>query len=269
MEEFSKYFKNNKELWDKKTSIHENSDFYDIPGFIGSGNSLHKIEESLLPDLNGKSVLHLQCHFGMDSISLQLKGADVTAVDLSSESIALANKLNEKMETSVHFVECNVYDTPQHVSGPFDIVFTSYGAICWLPDLKPWAEVIDKMLKPGGKLILVEFHPLMYMYDFASGEVLYHYFNRKVYEETNTGTYANTHANLRHKEYFWNHAISEVTRPLLGLNMEWLSFAEYDYSPYDCFENMEKRAENEYIYRGVSVSIPHIYSIVMSKKFDI
>jgi 2-polyprenyl-3-methyl-5-hydroxy-6-metoxy-1,4-benzoquinol methylase len=269
MSEYDKYFKTNKSLWDQKTAVHEKSDFYNLKSFLNNGNSLNTVEEELLGDVSMKKIIHLQCHFGMDSISLARKGATVTAIDLSSKSIVLAKSLNEKMHTSVRFIESNVYDIPDKVQETFDIVFTSYGALCWLPDLGIWAEIVEKLLKPGGKLVMVEFHPTLYLFDHSNNTISYDYFNRSVYEESTEGTYAETSSTIKHKEYFWNHSLAEVIQPLISRELKLDFFEEYDYSPYNCFENMVKRKKNEFVYRGISPVIPHIYSIVVSKKFDI
>ena len=269
MKSFSKYFKTNKSIWNLKTGIHEKSIFYDLEGFKKSGNSLNVIEEKLLGNVKNKSIIHLQCHFGMDSISLGRKGATVTAIDFSPKSIELANKLNREMDTSIQFIECNVYDTLEHVNSRFDIVFTSYGAICWLPDMPEWARVVDGLLNQGGKLILVEFHPTFYIFDFPNNKAGYDYFNNSVYEEISEGSYDEKKSGIRHKEYFWNHPLSDVIGSLLNQGLCLEVFEEFDFSPHDCFENMVERKKNEFVYRGVDVSIPHIYSIVMSKELDI
>ena len=155
----------NRRSWNDRTEIHIKSDFYDVDGFLKGKNSLKNIELNILGDLSNTSVLHLQCHFGQDSISLSRLGAEVVGVDLSDVAIAKARELAKQAHSTASFICSDVYDLPNHLDRQFDIVFTSYGTIGWLPDLDRWAKVISKFLKPGGRFIFVEFHPVVWMYD--------------------------------------------------------------------------------------------------------
>src|SRR5690606_19279998 len=127
-------------------------------------NTLPEIDIELLGNIKGRSVLHLQCHFGQDSLSMARMGAKVTGIDLSDKAIEEAQKINAVLNLNAKFICCNVYDTLDHINNQFDIVYTSYGVIGWLPDLDKWATIISKSLKPGGKLIFVEFHPVVWMF---------------------------------------------------------------------------------------------------------
>ena len=127
--------------------------------------SLNSIELDLLGDVKGKQILHLQCHFGQDSISLSRLGAKVTGMDLADKAIDAARQLSTKCATDTEFVLSDIYDLPNVLNKKYDIVYTSYGTIGWLPDLDQWAGVISHFLKPGGKFIFVEFHPFVWMYD--------------------------------------------------------------------------------------------------------
>ena len=138
------YIKINKESWNKRTDIHFNSDFYDNENFIKGQSSLNEIEIKLLGDIKGKSVLHLQCHFGQDSISLSRLGARTTGVDFSDKAIERARELTSLSNTETKFICCDIYDLAQHLDEKFDAVFTSYGAIGWLPDLDKWAEIVSR-----------------------------------------------------------------------------------------------------------------------------
>ncbi|HKK38655.1 MAG TPA: class I SAM-dependent methyltransferase, partial [Cryomorphaceae bacterium] len=149
----------NRQSWNDRVDSHLKSEFYDVEGFLKGQASLKEIELPLLGDVNGKSILHLQCHFGQDTLSLQRMGANCVGVDLSDKAIEAAQNLNEELGLNARFVACDVYEAPKHIDEKFDVVFTSYGTIGWLPDLDRWAEVIAHFLKPGGKLVFVEFHP--------------------------------------------------------------------------------------------------------------
>jgi len=163
---YKEYFKVNKDTWDKKVSIHTKSEFYDVEGFVNGKTSLNKYELEELGNVNGKSLLHLQCHFGQDTLSWSRLGATCTGIDLSSEGIKQAKLLNDKLGLNATFIESNLYDVPKNVIGKFDIVFASYGVIGWLPDLKTWGEIIASKLKTGGVFYLIEFHPIVWMFDF-------------------------------------------------------------------------------------------------------
>ncbi len=129
------YIAINRQSWNKKTDIHLDSAFYDMDGFRKGNTSLNDIELKLLGDLNGKSILHLQCHFGQDTISLSQLGAKAVGVDLSDNAIDNARKIAAEMNVDTTFICCDVYDLPNHLDQQFDVVFTSYGTIGWLPDL--------------------------------------------------------------------------------------------------------------------------------------
>ncbi|MGB1217717.1 MAG: class I SAM-dependent methyltransferase, partial [Saprospiraceae bacterium] len=185
----------NKKLWDAKTSHHVNSDFYKQKEFLEGECSLKEIELEELGDVNGKSLLHLQCHFGQDTISWARRGAESTGIDFSPKAIKKAREMNEQLNLDVKFIESDVMKLDKNLEGKFDIIFTSYGVIGWLPDLKPWAKIINYFLKPGGTFLIVEFHPTMWLFDWDTMDLAYHYFNvGKPDHEIEKGTYADTEA---------------------------------------------------------------------------
>src|SRR3954452_15106402 len=125
----------NRAHWDEATDVHVASDFYDVASFKAGTNRLHGIERAELGDVSGKSLLHLQCHFGLDSLSWARLGAQVTGIDFSANAIELARSLSEQTGIPARFIQTNIYDLPEVLSEQFDVVFTSYGVISWLPDL--------------------------------------------------------------------------------------------------------------------------------------
>ncbi|SRX74950.1 class I SAM-dependent methyltransferase [Aequorivita antarctica] len=238
-------FETNRKTWNTKAAIHFESDFYDMQNFRKGKTSLNKYEIEALGDISDKKLLHLQCHFGQDTLSFARMGAKCTGVDISDEGIMLAKQLNADLKLDVSFVCCNVLDTSEYVSEKFDIVFTSYGTIGWLPDLKPWAKMISERLKPGGFFYIVEFHPIAWMFDYTvSPPVMKYGYQQKeaIYEEYE-GTYANIDSEMVSKEYGWNHSLGEVITSLseAGLRIEYLK--EYDASPYDIFPKLVKNDE--------------------------
>ena len=188
------FFDTNKKFWDSRVEPHQKSDLYNMEAFMNGKSSLTEIERDAFGDVTGKTLLHLQCHFGQDTISWAKKGAIATGVDFSPNAIAKANELKGELGVEARFIESNVYDLPKNLEEKFDLVFTTYGATPWLPDLDKWAEVVVNHLKKGGLFYLAEFHPALFIFNFDNYKVEYSYFNSKdgkPYVEEVTGSYAN------------------------------------------------------------------------------
>ena len=183
------YLEINRKSWNSRVDVHLKSDFYDVKGFLEGESSLNDIELGLLGDIKGKSILHLQCQFGQDTISLGRLGANVTGVDLSDKAIDNAKILAKKANVNATFICCDIYDLPTYLNEQFDIVFTSYGVIGWLPDMGKWAKIISNYLKPNGKFIFVEFHPILWVFDDDFKRIEYNYFNSGAIREIQDGTY--------------------------------------------------------------------------------
>jgi 2-polyprenyl-3-methyl-5-hydroxy-6-metoxy-1,4-benzoquinol methylase len=173
MNNYQHIFAANKASWNKRAAIHKDSAFYDLDAFKKGKSSLNKVELAALGNVTNKRLLHLQCHFGMDTMSWAREGAIVTGVDLSDEAIRLAREINQELALNAEFICSNIYDLVNEEGKPvaglqsesFDIVFTSYGTIGWLPDLDQWAGIISLYLKPGGTFYIVDFHPALWMMD--------------------------------------------------------------------------------------------------------
>jgi SAM-dependent methyltransferase len=255
------YIDINKALWNKKTEFHVTSEFYDLEGFKKGNTSLNSIELNLLGDVKGKSILHLQCHFGQDSISLARLGAEVTGVDLSDKAIETAIALAREMKANANFICCDIYNLPKHLQKQFDIVFTSYGTIGWLPDLDKWAKIVAQFLKPGGRFVFVEFHPVVWMFDDNFDKVAYNYFNVEPIIETESGTYADRNAPMKQTSVGWNHPTSEVLNSLITNGLTINSFDEFDYSPYNCFREMIEEEPKKYRIKHLANKIPMVFSI--------
>jgi len=266
MTNFDAQFAANKESWNKRTVFHKDSPFYDLDTFKKGKSSLNKIELDELGDVNGKSLLHLQCHFGMDTMSWQRLGANCTGVDLSDEAIELARSINDELQLDSAFVCSNVYDLKEHLDGQFDIVFTSYGTIGWLPDLDKWAEIIAHFLKPGGTFYIADFHPTLWMMDEEFKYIKYDYFNTSVIEEEKTGTYADKDAPIRFMEYGWNHPFSEIFSALIKNGLTIGEFHEFPYSPYNCFNEVEQGDDGMWRIKGMDEKMPMMYSIKAVKQ---
>lgn len=259
------YAELNRRLWNTKTDYHMQSAFYNVPAFRAGQSSLNELELGLLGDVRGRRVLHLQCHFGLDTLSLSRLGAQVTGVDMSDKAIARARELAAELGLAAEFVCAEVYDLPQHLHQQFDVVFTSYGVLGWLPDLARWAAVVSHFLRPGGRLVLVEFHPVVWMFDTDFARIVYSYFNRETIVEQETGTYADRAAPMQETAVSWNHSLGDVLGGLLGQHLRLEHFAEHDYSPYDCLPGLVPVAPGRYQPAGLPGKLPLLYSVVARK----
>lgn len=261
------YLEINRQAWNAKTEVHVNSDFYDMEGFLKGNSSLKNIELDILGDIKGKSILHLQCHFGQDTLSLARMGASkVTGVDLSDSAIKKASALASDLNLNASFLCCDLYDLPQHLNEQFDIVFTTYGTIGWLPDLDKWANLVYQFLKPGGQFVFVEFHPFVWMFDNTFDQIIYSYFKNEAIIETENGTYADKEAPLTLSTVSWNHGISEVCNNLLKHHLAIELLNEYNYSPYNVFHDMEEYEPGKFRIKKFGDHLPLVYAIRAKKE---
>ena len=251
------YIDINRNAWNLKTAVHLNSDFYRIDSYT----SLKEIELNLLGDITGKTVLHLQCHFGQDSLSLARMGARVTGADLSDKAIEAAREIAAKEGIAAKFICSDLYALPEVLDEKFDIVFASYGTIGWLPDMDKWAAVVSHFLKPGGRFVFVEFHPVIWMFDGKFKEIEYSYFKKEVIVENITGSYADRDADISYQTHSWNHSLSEVIGSLLKHGVNLSRFEEHDYSPYPCFKNLTEVAPDKYRFTHFYDKLPMVYAI--------
>ena len=266
MKNTDNYIELNKQTWNNKTDVHIASEFYDNESFLKGKSTLNDIELQLLGDVSGKKILHLQCHFGQDTLSLARLGATVTGLDLSDKAIEKATEMATKLKLDANFVCCNIYDAMDYINEKFDIVFTSYGTIGWFPDLDKWAKIVSHFLHPKGQFIIADFHPVVWMFDNDFKAVFYNYFNVEPIIEDESGTYADRSSEISSQTVTWNHPTSEILNALIQSGLEINSFNEYDYSPYNCFNETEEFAPNKYRIKHLENKIPMLYSILATKK---
>lgn len=261
------YFEINKETWNKKVSVHAKSEMYNMEAFKEGKSSLMKYELAALKDVKDKSLLHLQCHFGQDTLSWSRMGAKCTGIDLSDEGIKLAKSLNEELNLDATFHCCNVFDVNDHVKDTFDIVYTSYGVIGWLPDLTKWAEIIASRLKERGTFYMVEFHPIVWMFDYLETppKLRYGYHQKEAIYEEYEGTYAeDDKTKMVSKEYGWNHGFGEILSSLINAGLTIESFNEYDAAPYNVLPDLIKNEEG--LYETKDKMYPLMFEIKATKK---
>lgn len=260
------YLQNNRDLWDAWTRIHSASAFYDVNAFRAGRSTLKAPELEAVGSVENKEMLHLQCHFGLDTLSWARLGARTTGVDFSPEAIALARQLAADMHLDAAFHCADVSSLPPEWAERYDIVFSSYGVLPWLPDLTAWAREIERVLRKGGSFHLVEFHPLTSMLDDDGRTLRHPYFHSAAPEKYSTrGSYADPDAPLEHDAYEWAHSLADVFTALLGAGLVVRGFREYAYSPYGCFDYLEQVAEDQWKVRGAETDLPLIYSIHATK----
>lgn len=257
----------NQLAWDSRTRLHVKSDFYDVAGFLDGKCSLNALELAGLGDVSNQSLLHLQCHFGLDTLSWARLGAQVTGIDLSPAAIAQACQLSDKTGLDAHFITSDIYhyfDSKQGESKPalFDIVFTSYGVVCWLNDLNRWAQGISACLKPNGVFYLAEFHPIN---DLLSGDDYFHIKQPHIIQEP---TYTENHNNETDTLAVWSHSLSDVINALLTAGVCIESFNEYPYSPYNVSANLTQNQQGQFVSLHQGKKVPLIYTIKGRKKSD-
>ncbi|MCK8046386.1 class I SAM-dependent methyltransferase [Shewanella sp. 1CM18E] len=264
------YLSVNQQSWDKRVQTHVTSEFYDVAGFLQGKSSLQEIELAQL-NVVGKSLLHLQCHFGLDTLSWARMGADVTGIDLSPAAIAQAKSLAEQAGLTADFICSDVYSVPETVKGEFDVVFTSYGAIVWLPDLDKWAQVIANKLVAGGQFYMVEFHPAQAVFEG------YNYFHQDAPDVEDEATYTENANDDTHTFMSWPHSLADVINALIKAGLEINRLDEYPFSPYKCFAGLTeetvtvelaggRQSCKRYFVEHKGQRLPLTYSISATKK---
>lgn len=258
-----KQIETNRINWNERTPVHAASDFYDVAAFKAGSMTLKDIEREEVGSVAGKTLLHLQCHFGLDTLSWARLGAQATGVDFSDTAIALARTLNAECGTDVRFIRANVYDLPEVLAEEFDVVFTSYGALCWLPDLDRWAELIHRYLKPGGTFYIVEFHPVLQTLEAsASGEArpFHSYFREELFFAGDEPSYAGE-GTIASPQYQWQHSLGEIVTTLVeaGLEIEFLH--EFPLCCYQALPTMVQGEDGWWRFGENNDSIPQTFSI--------
>ncbi|RPH96417.1 class I SAM-dependent methyltransferase [candidate division KSB1 bacterium] len=261
----------NRRRWNEITPVHARSEFYDVPGFLAGRNTLFEIELDGVGDVNGKSLLHLQCHFGMDSLSWARLGAQVVGVDFSEASIEQARDLAQqaRLADRCQFICCDVLELDQHLTEKFDVVFTSYGVITWLCDLEKWARIVAHFLKPGGLFFIAEIHPLALMFreNTDKFELAYDYFSNAAEVVIPPGPdYADPSFVPTHGENYWAWTIADIFHALKKAGLEIGEFNEYPYSCYPQFPNMTQQADGRWILPAGIPRLPLLFSLAAHQK---
>nr|WP_245627998.1 class I SAM-dependent methyltransferase [Actinomadura oligospora] len=256
------YLDVNRELWDERVPIHVRSDFYDVAGFRAGEDALRDFETAEVGDVSRRTLAHLQCHFGLDTLSWARRGATVTGLDFSEPAIEAARGIAAETGLDARFVVSDVYAARQALGATYDIVYTGLGALCWLPDLRRWAETVAALLNPGGFLYLSEFHPFADTLDDETGTtVTYDYFDRAPQEWNESGTYTDRDAKTsKNRSISFQHGIGDVVSAVIaaGLRLEFLH--EHDHTLFARHANLEKNGQRYRLPEG-SPRVPMMYSL--------
>ena len=264
------YFEANRRHWDELVPLHMRTQLYDVDGFRGGASSLHELEIQEVGDVAGKSLLHLQCHFGLDTLSWARRGANVTGVDFSTTAIEAARRLAGECGIEARFVNSDIYSLPEVLGEQFDIVYTSYGVVFWHPEVRRWADVVARYVRPGGLFYMAEFHPLCTIFHNedaeAALEIRYPYFEGEVIRFEEDGTYADRKAELQNRvTYSWAFTIGGVVTSLIdaGLRIEFLH--EHPFTVEQFWPLMEEVAPRKWVLKRCRESIPLLFSLRASK----
>jgi SAM-dependent methyltransferase len=231
----------NRAFWDERVPIHTASDFYDVEGFKAGREPLEDFELEELGHVSGRSLAHLQCHFGLDTLSWARHGARVTGLDFSAPAVEAARGLAAEIGVEADFVCADVYEAPAALGGrSFDIVYVNVGAINWLPDIRRWAGVVAELLHPEGVLYMKEAHPFSWVFGDDDLTVESDYFaHRNDYDEP--GTYTDPDAPTVHnRTEEWQHPLGEVVNALIGAGLTLELLGEHGHTAWRRWPFMEK-----------------------------
>lgn len=263
----------NLKLWNSWTDLHMTGTDYDVEGFIADPASrpFDRVIREVVGDVAGKRLLHLQSHIGLDTMRFARLGAiDVLGVDFSPRSVEAARSIARRLDLSVRFVQADVRSLPETVpEDAFDIVFTSYGTIMWLPELESWARMIASRLAPGGVFHIVDIHPFLTVFDDFIQEpelnVRYPYFTREPLHFVEQGSYADRSADFSADSYAWQHPFSEIVGSLLSCGLHVTQLSEYPVISWKALEFMEQ--DDDGLWRlppGIG-DIPLMFSLSASR----
>jgi SAM-dependent methyltransferase len=261
----------NRENWDERAAPHAASPGYSVERFVEDPAFLSDVvrfDLPRLPDLAGRRGVHLQCHIGTDTVSLARLGARMTGLDFSGEAIAQARRLAARTGTPAEFVQARVDEALDVLEpGAFDLVYTGVGALCWLPEIRPWARVVAGLLRPGGELFVREGHPMLWAIDEDRLDALaveFSYFEHAeplVYD--GPGTYVPTDHEFAHtRSATWNHGIGEIVTALLDEGMRLTMLVEHDSVPWEALPGrMEALPNGEHRLRDRPERLAHSYTL--------
>lgn len=270
MDDRREYVEQNRAHWDELAEHHPDTDFYDVQSFLEGESTLRALERDEL-DAAGHRLLHLQCHFGLDTLSWVRDGgaAHATGVDFAPTAIETARELRDRAGIDpdrARFVESDVLELPRTLDETFEIVFTSYGTVYWLPDLARWAEVVECHLEPGGTFYIADGHPFANPFGYESTaedlRVEYPYFDEEPITEEYDGSYAGWDFGLENRRsHGFAHPLGEIVTALAGAGLRVEFLHEHPWSSFERFEAMEPDANDRWRLPGLEYDLPFTFSL--------
>jgi len=261
-----KYAKANLKNWNERVPVHLRSRFYDVDGFKRGKTSLNKLEIGEVGSVKGKSLLHLQCHFGLDTISWARLGARVTGVDFSDRAIEAARALARETGVKAKFICSDINSLPGIMKDKFDIVFASHGVVCWNADMDRWMKVASRCLKPGGVLYLLDDHPFAGIFDEDGRHVGYPYFHDGPLKIPKGGTYTDGGSKELPATYEWFHTMGDIVNAAIGSGLEIEFLHEFDFAAWKKFGSMKKGKNGFYAQAGAAYKLPVLFSLRARRK---
>jgi SAM-dependent methyltransferase len=257
----------NRALWDERAARHGQDTYYDLEGFLAGGSSLREVELGLLPDVTGLDLLHLQCHFGLDTLSWARRGGRVTGVDFSPVAVERARALADQVGLDADFVEADTQRLPALLDGRFDVVFASYGVLPWIADLDAWMGGATRALRPGGRLVLVELHPAGTMVDSVDPLVVdYPYGGGVPQRFTAPGSYADRElATVANDSVEHPHGLGEVVTAAVGAGLTVRELREYVDTDRDDRGMMIRGEDGRYRIPFGDQFLPVLYALVAER----
>jgi len=263
--------------WDERAPAHAASPDYHVDRFVRDPAFLSYVVQFDVPrlgDISGLRGVHLQCHIGTDTVSLARLGARMTGLDFSPAALIEARRIADLAAADVDFVEADVYGAVSVLgASSFDLVYTGIGALCWLPDIRRWAQTVCGLLRPGGRLFIREGHPVLWSLDEERGDQLlvvnYPYFETPepdIFEDA--GTYVETDIVFGHTTtHTWNHGLGEVITALLDAGMELTAFDEHRSVPWEALPgSMIRDAQGEWHLNTRPERVPLTYTLQARKR---
>ncbi|NHB89169.1 class I SAM-dependent methyltransferase [Photorhabdus tasmaniensis] len=253
--------------WDMRTAVHINSEFYGLNRFMKGHCTLPKIDKQLLGEIRGKRVLHLQCHFGLDTLSIARYGGICTGLDISAVAINKARELAEKMGIKADFLVRDIHELSKFDHGTFDMIYTSYGVLYWVSDLFRWATDIKKLLSPQGRLIVIEYHPCLNILFPGSLAGEGGYFDRNVgITKVTSGTYADRKSDISYVETRWLHSLGSILQSVISGGLILKHFDEHRFSPYPIVPSLTERYSDGWGENCLEKSPPYLFSLVAERQ---
>lgn len=257
----------NQRHWDELADVHRRS--YNLDPLLSGKHVLDDIQLNEVGDVEGKSLLHLQCHIGSDTLSWARLGADVTGIDISPLSLRTAREMADRTGLNARFIESSLFDLPEHLDEKFDIVYTSMGVLCWLSDLDEWGRLINRYLKPGGFFYIFESHPFIHVFDDESEglKVRYPYFHSKEPEKWPAGyqDYSDGNHTVKNPSWEWTWSISDILNALTGAGLKLEFLHEHKCIAWKCIPSMIKDSDGWYRLPENYPDLPIMFSLRAQK----